>query len=191
MKTFTQLSAYTPFMSKAVDPLLNGAIVLFSVLIIVASVRSHYFHPTAAVVRPNPPLNRVGERVAFQGVDFSKSDQTLLLFLNTQCGYCQKSEPFYRRLSHEVTDHQELRLIAVFPQSPEKSKKYLDDAGIALDDVRQPVSSDVVVKGTPTLLLVNREGIATKEWVGFLSPAEESDVLLLLGGKRETNRQTN
>lgn len=190
-----------PVGSGVIDSLLNGALILCTVLIVVAFVRSGYLRSSASANQTKPRINKVGQpqrradpvgqKISLQGVDFSKSTQTLLLFLNTQCRYCQKSEPFYRRIRTEVTDHQQLRLIAVFPQSPEKSKKYLDDAGITLDDVRQLVPGDLVVKGTPTLLLVNREGIATKEWVGFLSPPEESDVVLLLGDKRETHRQTN
>ena len=107
------------------------------------------------------------------------------MFLNTQCAYCKQSEPFYRQLTNGPIDHQKVRLIAVFPQRLETSKEFLDCAGIAVDDIRQPVSSDLKVKGTPTLVLVNADGIATKEWVGFLSPAEESEIELLLNGKRE------
>jgi thioredoxin-related protein len=74
-------------------------------------------------------------------------------------------------------------LIALFPQSSEKSKEYLDCAGVSVDELRQPVSSDLRVKGTPTLVLVNENGIAINEWIGLLSPAQEAEVMSRLGLK--------
>ena len=179
------------FVSRLIDPALNLAIILFSLLVVVAFVRSGYLRTPAATNQHTPVSNQVGKKISLQGIDWSKSEQTLLMFLNTQCGYCKQSEPFYRRLTNGGIDHQKVRLIAVFPQRLETSKEYLDCVGIAVDDIRQPVSSDLKVKGTPTLVLVNADGIATNEWVGFLSHLEEVDIMSRLSVKPQEQSPAN
>src|SRR5437773_1028108 len=125
--------------SATIDPALNTAIIVVSLLIVVAFIHSGYSPLQARNDQPGRNSNPVGTKVSLQGMDWSKSEQTLLMFLNTHCGFCQKSEPFYRKLSTEATDHQKVRVIAVFPQRIEESKEYLDCAGITVDDVRRPV----------------------------------------------------
>jgi thiol-disulfide isomerase/thioredoxin len=174
-----------------IDPMLNLGLILFCVLIVVAFVRSGYLQSSASPDQPKRSSDEVGRKISLQGVDWSKSEQTLVMFLNTQCHYCQKSEPFYRELSSDATDHQKVRLIAVFPQPLEKSKEYLDHAGISVDDLRQPGSGDLKVKGTPTLVLVNGNGIATNQWIGLLSPTEEAEIMTRLGLKPRERHQAN
>ncbi|GMV23129.1 MAG: hypothetical protein AMXMBFR57_30780 [Acidimicrobiia bacterium] len=50
-------------------------------------------------VRPAIPLAKSGDRIAVPGVDFSKSDRTLLLVLKKGCVYCEASMPFYQQLA--------------------------------------------------------------------------------------------
>jgi thioredoxin-related protein len=168
--------------SRTIDPALDAAIILVSILVIVAFIRAGYPGSSAGIDQPRRSGDKVGRKISLRGVDWSKSEQTLLMFLSTECGYCKKSESFYRRLSLEATNHQKVRLIALFPQRPETSKEYLDRAGITVDDLRQPVAGEELrVKGTPTLVLVDRHGVATHKWVGLLSPAEEAEVMSRLG----------
>lgn len=177
-----RLAAPGSFVSRAIDPFLNGAIILMGILILVAFVRSYHLRSlTSGDVRKPSSNAQMGRQASLQGIDWSKSEHTLLMFLNTQCRYCQKSEPFYRRLSSEITDHQKARLIAFFPDPPEKARGYFDRAQIRVDEIRQPLAGDLTVKGTPTLILFDKNGIATKQWIGLLSPAEEADVLSHLG----------
>src|SRR5437588_10884691 len=185
MRVLDRLSRRSPalasFVSRTIDPLLNGAIILTALFIAVAFVRSSHPRFSAPTAPPKQGSDQVGRKISLQGVDWSKSEQTLLMFLSTQCGYCKKSEPFYRRLSSQITDHQKVRLIAVFPQSSDEVRAYLDHAQITVDDTRQSIAAaNLNIKGTPTLMLVDKAGAATNEWIGLLSPADESDLLTRL-----------
>jgi thiol-disulfide isomerase/thioredoxin len=177
--------------SSRVDTLLNVAIVVASLTLVIALVRAAYFarpnrgaKPIAAMTSGAKHTTSDSEKVTFEDVDWSKSKQTLLLFLSTTCGFCKKSAPFYKDISQEVTDARSLRLIAVFPQNQdlEKDKEFLNSAGIMISDIRQSRSNGPLgVTGTPTLVLVDKNGIATDRWVGALSLSQHSEILTRLG----------
>jgi len=113
-------------------------------------------------------------------VDWSKNSQTLLLALSQNCHFCSESAPFYQRLAEERAQRGNTRLIAVLPQTVGEAQKYLSDLGISVDEVRQAPLSSLGVVGTPTLVLVNRDGIATNVWRGKLPSDIESQVLAKL-----------
>jgi thioredoxin-related protein len=183
IKLSRRFPALGSFVSKAIDPALNLAIFLVCVfLVVVAFIRAEYPQTAAS---PTSQAQRgkehIGRWVFLEGMDWSKSDQTLVMFLSTTCSYCKKSEVFYRQLTSEPIDHKKVRLIAVFPQPSKDGKEYLDRTGIRVDDVRQRVANDLKVKGTPTLVLVNRDGIAMNEWEGLLTATQEAEVMTHLG----------
>jgi len=47
---------------------------------------------------------------------------------------------------------------------------------VGISDVRQAALSSLGARGTPTLILVNNNGIITDSWVGMLSPEKEAEV---------------
>lgn len=111
------------------------------------------------------------------GVDWSNNNQTLLLVLQKGCHFCTESAAFYQRLVRETAGHGSIHLIAVLPQAPDESKKYLDDLGVAIDEVKQAKLDSIGVQGTPTLILVNDKGVVMTSWVGKLSADGEAEVL--------------
>jgi hypothetical protein len=88
------------------------------------------------------------------------------------------SAPFYERLTTYVQQrHLPLHLIAVAPESTEESKSFLKDKNITVDRVDRATLSDLGIDGTPTLLLVAKNGTVTHEWVGLLSDKAQDEVL--------------
>jgi hypothetical protein len=73
-----------------------------------------------------------------------------------------------------------LRLVAVLPESKEEAESYLRDQGIAVDAVLSAPVSEVGVRGTPTLLLLDRQNKLEEMWVGKLNEAQETQVLTRL-----------
>jgi hypothetical protein len=120
----------------------------------------------------------VGKAISLPDTDWKKSDQTLVLALSTTCHFCSESAPFYKEVIQKRKGN--TRLIAVLPQSVEAGRKYLADLGITVDDVRQAPPSSLGVRGTPTLLLVNKDGVVTSSWVGKLQPEKELEVMARL-----------
>jgi hypothetical protein len=127
--------------------------------------------------RTRPPAEsqiQPGTRINLPGVDWAKNGQTLLLAVSDKCHFCSESAPFYQRLAH---DHGKTRLLAVLPQPVEDGEKYLDSLKVTVDDVKQASFSSLGVRGTPTLILVDKNGVAINSWVGKLSDAREAEVL--------------
>lgn len=122
-----------------------------------------------------------GTRLLLSGVDWNKSDSTLVLVLSTRCSICSVGAPFYRRLSAER--HRSgagFATVAVFPESREEATEYLATRGILVDEVIQASPSDVGVPGTPVLVLVDRAGLVRRSWIGHPTPAQESEILACL-----------
>jgi thioredoxin-related protein len=125
----------------------------------------------------------VGKAISLPDTNWKRSDQTLVLVLSTGCHFCTESASFYKELVQKRAKQENTRLVAVLPQPVDAGSKYLSNLGIAVDDVRQLAPNSLGVRGTPTLLLVNKEGVVTNAWLGKLPPTKEAEVLSRL--KRE------
>jgi hypothetical protein len=113
-------------------------------------------------------------KISLPDVDWSKNGQTLVLAVSSACHFCTESAPFYQQLSKF---HSGTRLVAVLPQPVQEGKQYLERLGVAVDEIKQVSLNSIDVRGTPTLMLVNSDGVVTKTWVGKLQPKEEAEVL--------------
>jgi thioredoxin-related protein len=116
-------------------------------------------------------------QVPVGGIEWLKSRHTVLLVLQKGCRYCTESAPFYQRLIKETANRNDVKLIALVPQSVTEGKQYLDEIGVGINDIRQVSPSQVKVRGTPTLILVNESGVAADIWKGRLPPEAEAQVL--------------
>jgi hypothetical protein len=63
----------------------------------------------------------------------------------------------------------------------EESHQYLQSLGFEIADVRQASLSSVRIPGTPTLLLLDDQGIVKNVWAGKLTDKGEEQVLQTLG----------
>lgn len=168
--------------SRRTEVAANAAIVLVAVVASAAMVK-HYFLSTSAqplrqekqgsVAGPTP-----GSKISIAGVEWDRSSQTLVLAISTRCHYCTESAPFYRKLAGEVKGRNDLRMVAVFPkESPTESQQYLSKLSVPISDVEQASLGSLGVRGTPTLILVDRNGAVLKSWVGELKPERQEEVL--------------
>ena len=138
------------------------------------SVQAPQSKPSSTNTSKSQPIQN-GTKISVQGVDWSKSNRTILLVLSTKCHFCTDSAPFYQRIQQEKPN--DLRLIAVLPQPIEDSRAYLTRLGISVSDVVQAPLSIVGVSGTPTVMLVDAQGQVNQSWVGKIAEPEEADVL--------------
>jgi hypothetical protein len=115
---------------------------------------------------------------ALAGVDWGTNGRTLVLAISTRCHFCTDSAPFFQRISKEKPAG--TKLLAVLPQAVEEARKYLDQQGVRVDDVKQTSLDSIKVSGTSTLLLVDKAGTVADVWAGKLDPSQEEDVLRVL-----------
>jgi thioredoxin-related protein len=118
----------------------------------------------------------VGKAISLPDTNWEKNGRTLVLALSMGCRYCNESAEFYKQLAQQREKQGNFQLIAVLPQSLDDGRKYLNDLGIAVDAVKQLTPSSIGVRGTPTLLLVNKDGVVTDSWIGKLPPPKETEV---------------
>jgi thiol-disulfide isomerase/thioredoxin len=159
---------------KKAELFANVAIIIVALLIGVVVVKRFLF-PS----QPHRPdkLISVGAKMPLPDMDWAKNRQTLLLVLAQGCRFCAESAPFYQRLAKEALGHNDVQLVAVLPQSPDEGRKYLNDLNVDIKEIKQAELASLQVTGTPTLILVDGQGLVTQAWVGKLPTEEEADVL--------------
>ena len=147
-----------------------AAVFVFILSLAYAVLRSRHASPV-------PQSSIVNGRTLPLTHDWFGSTQTLVLVLSADCKYCIASAPFYRRLVEQTSSSRRTKLLAVFPQSPTESQKYMSGLDIKINDIKQMTPSSLGVKGTPTLILVNANGVVIRSWEGLLLPDAQSEVL--------------
>lgn len=182
-------------MIKKVEVLANIAVIVASLVLSSVLVKKYFFPggSTIALTAPTPqpppvfargpksPPIKLGAKIVLPGLDWSKSSRTILLALSTKCRFCTESAPFYQQiLQKKSTD---VQVVAVLPQPVEDSRKYLDELGVQLREVVQAGLTTVGVSGTPTVILIDRNGVVQNTWIGKLSADDVQSVLELIGKK--------
>jgi hypothetical protein len=164
---------------RKIEIFANVAIIGVALVLAGTLVRTYILpRPVVNSSVQNAQLIHPGTRFSSQVVDWGKNNQTLVLALSQKCHYCSESANFYKRI---VESHsRDTRLIALLPQDAPTGQKYLQDLGVSVDEVKQASLDSIGVQGTPTLLLVDKDGVVQNVWIGKLSENEESEVLAKL-----------
>ncbi len=75
-------------------------------------------------------------------------------------------------------NHRESPLVPChFPRPPQEAQAYLKAEDVQVDEVKHANFQSLQIGGTPTLLLVDSDGVVQKVWLGKLPEAEEQEVL--------------
>lgn len=116
-------------------------------------------------------------------VDWKRGELTLVLVLNDKCRFCTEGGEFYRRLTEAARDYQ-VPVVAALPGEVSESRSYLSSLSLSVPEVRRASHQSIGVPGTPTLILVNGEGVIVDAWVGKLQAEDEAGVLERLKSKK-------
>jgi thiol-disulfide isomerase/thioredoxin len=126
--------------------------------------------------RMNSQVTPVGKAVPIQGIDWQKNKKTLVLYVSTKCHFCTESAPFYECLVKEHSS-KNVNFMAVLPQSVDEGKDYLKGLGANIENVYNAQLSSIGVTATPTILLVDENGVVSDMWRGKLSDDKEKEVI--------------
>jgi len=118
------------------------------------------------------PSFNAGERVTIPNVDWARNKKTLVFFLKKDCPYCSSSAGLYRQLVEDATKRN-VKCLAVFPNTPEEARKYLQYIELPIDNVYTGPLVDFKIGGTPTVLFVDNSGIARSVWIGAQTEREQ------------------
>jgi len=155
--------------NKYVHRALNIAILLACALLV-----------TSLVQRYLVSKRRPGRTISLSGVDFSRSNKTLLLFLQQDCDICIESLPFYRKLLDTFTDPHDVKLVLITPNQPEVASEFFKNEGLRFETVLQGKRGLLGVQLTPTLILADSTGTVYGSWIGQLSSQQKTVVWTML-----------
>jgi hypothetical protein len=166
-------------LNKKIELFANVSIILVACLLAVVLVKNYLLAPAQPhdTVEKNGQLQ--GQKLTSLDVDWKQNGQTLLLAISSGCHFCTESASFYKQLAK---DHRSTRLVAVLPQPINEGKRYLDGLGVPVDDIKQAELNSINVQGTPTLILVNSDGVVVDSWIGKLADDKQKEVLIKVAG---------
>jgi hypothetical protein len=151
----------------------NVAIIALAIMLGFFLVKKEFF---STPNNPKPDFEiATGTKISLPDIDWAKNNQTLIIALKTGCHFCKESAPFYQQLTKEVSNNSQL--IFMLPESVSEGEKYLKEMEVPNSKIRQIDLDTIKVKGTPSLILVDNQGIVKRSWVGKLSPEKEAEVL--------------
>jgi thiol-disulfide isomerase/thioredoxin len=166
------------------DTLTNLAILLLCVLMMAGIIRSWASgRPVAgaAAAHSNSGYHAGDHLGAFPGLNFKGAQRTLLLFVRTTCPYCEKSMPFYQQLAQVASRRgDQIRLVALGPESDADLRAFFATHGVLIDAAISVPPAATRIPGTPTLVLVDRNGVVLNQWVGLLASTEQEQVVKTL-----------
>ncbi|MGI8542329.1 MAG: peroxiredoxin family protein [Aridibacter sp.] len=167
---------------KKVEVASNIAIILVAFLL--GGVLIYRFvlsDPPKTVAVQNKKIEN-GTKFDLPNANWNKSEKTLVMALSTNCRYCSESTPFYQKLVEQKAENENVRLVVVTPQDLEQTKDYLAKHKLSVDEIKQSTLNKIKVGGTPTLILVDKNGAVVESWVGKLPPEKEAEVINRLFG---------
>jgi len=182
--------------AKAVEVTTNLSIIAVALIGATVLVKNYLLRPVtppvenrAAAGNPNPSRENprangsapagpsAGTQISLPGINWNDSEETVVIALSNKCHFCTESAPFYQRLTQELAASKKVRVVAVFPQDVGEGKKYLDGLNVPITDIAQAQLGSFGVKGTPTLVIVDKSGTVKQAWVGRLTADRETEVL--------------
>lgn len=169
--------------SKRIEVAANISIIVAVALGASILVKDHVLakRPKAEVRETGPDVGRretlVGTTVSLPGVDWAGNRQTLLLVLAKGCHFCTESASFYKQIALAATQRGDFQVVALFPQDESEAREYLNQIEVPINEVKQISIGKIGVRGTPTLLLVDKTGVIKEAWLGRLQPDKEAEVL--------------
>jgi AhpC/TSA family protein len=118
------------------------------------------------------PRINTGERLNIPNVDWAQNKKSLVFFLKKDCPYCTSSAGLYRQLIEEATKRN-VKCVAVFPNTLEEARKYLQYIELPIENIYTGPLTDTKISGTPTVLFVDQSGIVKSMWLGAQTNREK------------------
>ncbi len=111
--------------------------------------------------------------------EYKTHSRTLILALDKDCVYCERSVEFYKRLIDlQGTTAANTQLLAVLPNDDWEAKQYFRKEGLErLPHLSNVKLNQLKITSLPTLILVNRLGRGLESWSGELDNERQQQVV--------------
>jgi thioredoxin-related protein len=88
--------------------------------------------------------------------------------------------PFYKTLGTDEALAQHTRVVLVAPDEEAESRAELEKHGVRVDQIVRTSLGALKVRGTPTAIVVNRQGLIERVLPGLLDESRQSQLLNVL-----------
>ena len=163
------------------ERLTNVLIAAACVTVISDIVAARLLPPGAkpAVAKGSTPAYAAGERFTLPpSVSFQPTAPTLYLVVRETCSFCQASVPFYQELANTIRQRPERPLlVGLCNDTSQGCAAYFRKSAVETDRTFGVAPTHLKVAGTPTIILVDRNGLVRSVWRGKLSRTQELEVI--------------
>lgn len=169
---------------KVVERATNVAVIVAICLVAV------FFYNSYRSGQPDAP--KIGATLpVLPSYSWQSNPQSLVLAIRKGCHFCEASMPFYRKLYDlEKSNALKVKMIAVLPDSATDALDLLSTQKLSMPFISGAnLPTLLSVSGTPTLILVDRNGKVEKTWVGQLNSAGEESVLAATENASQQGRE--
>ena len=113
-----------------------------------------------------------------KGYSWPADKPTLVLALRVGCKHCENEMDFYKHLlALEESNELHAHLVAFLPNSDADVRQSFSSRLIGLKKIADVNIQSLKIKGTPTLFIVDQEGIVRSTWEGEL-PADKKQSMI-------------
>lgn len=125
--------------------------------------------------------------------DYKTHSRTLILALDRDCVYCERSVDFYKQLlERQAKDGGNTQFLAALPNDDWDAKQYLRKEGLeALPYISNIKLSQLQITVLPTLILVDRLGRVLESWSGQLDNERQQQVFEAISNRSTDNNKTS
>lgn len=103
----------------------------------------------------------------------------VVAIVRSRCGYCTASMRFYRELATSG-----IALIVVSDEPANITAQYLREHSVVAAQVLSVPSAELRIRGTPTLLFVDHQGVIRRSEIGLLNKQTQKSFVVDATGKR-------
>jgi thioredoxin-related protein len=165
---------------STLDTVANIAIIVTCAVALALMVNRYFFNKPAPLPGA-PPQAEVGEQFdQLRQVVPAGSEQALVVAVSPGCHFCNDSMPFYKRLIDERNQKGSgVKIIAAVPAEEAKAEEAQKFAAVGAqpDQFVHVDFASIKVPGTPTILLVDKQGKVLNVWVGKQESGGEEEIL--------------
>lgn len=128
----------------------------------------------------------LGRTIKIDDVDWHEANRTVLLALRSTCAACEDSVGYYRKLLEACATSSGCRELVVTREPADTVRAWLRANEIPVKNVvTVPGPAALGLRVTPTLAIIDSQGIITDVAVGALNPALEQSFLARTTHKRD------
>ena len=154
----------------------NIAVLVVSVFLLFSYARIYF--AISPEIKLQSGIQRERKLPEIPGLEYSRSDQTLLIALSPGCEFCSESIPFYKRLIKDQNKGGKLiRVIGLFPFSEGDARQYIQQENLNIEIISEVDFKALKIAGTPALVLADKSGKVRDFWIGRLSKDAEHQVM--------------